>query len=242
MKTLSSFVLTLVVAAPVFAQGAATAPQAEETRAYLTATGGLAIFSNVSGFSTAGNQATPDVAIDLGVRFRTHLLVFGEGGWLRNLQRGIQPLLVDTTTTVYANHLIGLTGTGSLAAWYGLGGAGVAGPTWGRWTPYLMGGIGMASLDPSLHFTYNSGTLPGQTTAPSAGTEVTDTLTSAGYLTPPPSSTARMVMVSGGVQLALSPRWIADGQYRYSQIAADSVLASKTIGINAITVGLGVRF
>jgi opacity protein-like surface antigen len=151
-------------------------------------------------------------------------------------------MLVNTTTSVYANHAVSLTGGGSLAVWYGVGGLGVMGPTLGRWTPYASGAIGVARLNPSVQFTYNSGTIPGRTTAPSAGSDVTAALESAGYFKAPASSNARMVRVNGGIQLAIGSRMIADGQYRYSQLAADTVLASKAVSTNAIAFGLGVRF
>jgi opacity protein-like surface antigen len=234
------FLVTLLIVTPALAQQ--DQPEIQETHGYFTAVAGLAWFSNVAGFSTAGNQATSDVGVDIGVRVHRHLLIFGDGGWLRNLQQGIQPMLVGTTTSLYNTHAISLTGGGSLGVWYGLGGLGAVGPTLGRWTPYARGGIGIARLEPALHFTYHSGTIPGRTTAPATGADVTNALTSAGYFKAPSSSTERMVMVSGGVQLVLSPRVVADGQYRYWQIAADSVLTSKAINTSAITFGLGVRF
>ncbi|PYR70047.1 MAG: hypothetical protein DMF88_04045 [Acidobacteria bacterium] len=242
MKIFSSvIVLALASVSPALAQQTPSAPQEVHTRGYFTGTAGLAFFSNIDGFSTAGTQASADVEIDFGLRIRGHLLVFGEGGWLRNLQNGVQPILLNTVTTVNTNHGVNLTGGGSLAVWSGVGGVGVTGPTLGLWTPYALGGVGVARLDPSLKFTYNSGTIPGQAT-PTVGSDVTAALTKAGYFTPPSSGMARIITVGGGLQLALGPRWIADGQYRYSQIAAADFLTSKALGSNAITLGLGVRF
>jgi opacity protein-like surface antigen len=241
MKMLSSvIVLAFIAVSPAWAQQQ-NVTEAVSTQGYVVAIGGLASFSNIAGFSTPGRQGTSDVAIDLGIRLRGHLFLFGEGAWLRNLQNGVQPILLNTTTTVNTNHNINLTGGGQLAVWYGLGGVAVAGPTLGLWTPYALGGVGVARLNPSVKFTYNSGTIPGQT-SPAVGSDVTTALTAAGYFNPPSSGTARIVTVGGGVQLALGPRWIADGQYRYSQIAAADFLASKAFGSNAITLGLGVRF
>jgi opacity protein-like surface antigen len=240
--SLSVVILILMTAGPVLAQQDQQVPQDQTTRGYITGVAGFSFFSNISGFGTAGDQSTSHLGVDLGFHLKRHLLVFGEGAWLRNLQKGIQPMLFNTTTSIYANHTIGLTGTGTLPVWYGLGGLGIAGPTWGQWTPYALGGVGVARLDPTLHFTYNSGTIPGQTTAPAAGSDVTAALTSAGYFKAPLSSTARTFTAGGGIQLAFARHWIADGAYRYLQIGADSALASKAFSTNTLAVGLGARF
>jgi opacity protein-like surface antigen len=241
--TIGVFIFSIIIAAPVFAQqNPPVQQQVQETRGYVTAVAGLSVFSNISGFSTAGKQATSDIGANLGVRVRPHILVVGEGGWLRNLQKGVQPMLVNTTTSLYDSHAISLTGGGSLGVWYGLGGVGVTGPTVSAWTPYIVGAIGVARLIPSLQFTYNSGTIPGKTTAPATGSDVTAALGTAGFFKAPPSSNSRMATLSAGVQRAFSSHLVADGQYRYSQIAANTDLASKAVSTNAIAVGLGVRF
>ncbi len=89
MRTsLSVVILTLVTATPLFAQN----PQ---TRGYITGVGGFLLFKNISGFSTSGNQGTSDLCVGLGARIKGHVMVIGNGGWVRNVQRGVQPLLVS---------------------------------------------------------------------------------------------------------------------------------------------------
>src|SRR2546430_31904 len=108
-------VLTLVSAAPLFAQNPVT-------RGYFTGGGRVVLFKNVSGFSTAGNQGTSDLAAAFGVRIKSHVMLIGNGGWMRNVQKGIQPLPVATTNTIYNVHAISTTGTGKMPVCYGEGG------------------------------------------------------------------------------------------------------------------------
>jgi opacity protein-like surface antigen len=243
MRTsLAALLLTVVTAAPLFAQDApSSVPPDAPSRGYIIAKGGLAWFSNMSGFSTSGKQATTDVGADLGIRLGRHFLVFGDGGWIRNLQRGVQPILVNTTNTIYADHLVSLTGGGSLRTLYGLGGAGIMGPALGQFIPYVIGGIGIARFNPTTHFTYNSGTIPGLA-SPAAGTDVTAALTAARFYNAPGTSTASVLMGAGGLQLALKTHLVLDGRYSYMRVGSDSALSATSYATNMLTFGVGARF
>jgi len=237
MRTsLSVIILTLVTAAPLFAQN----PVA---RGYLTGVGGLVFFKNVSGFSTSGNQGTSDLGVGLGARIKGHVMLVGNGGWMRNVQRGVQPLLVSTTNTIYNVHAISTTGTGKLPVWFGEGGLSLNGPTWGLWTPYVMGEYGIAHLSPTVKLTYNSGTIPGQTTAPpSAGSDQTSLFEKLGYLRAPGTSVTQMFSAAGGLRLAIAKRAIATGEWRYSRFNAVSSLETGAFSSNELAFGLGLRF
>jgi hypothetical protein len=241
MRTsVNAVILTLLMATPLFAQQATTSTPT--TNGYITAVGGLSYFSNISGFSTAGKQGTGTLGADVGLRIAPHLMVFGDGGWLPNFQKGLQPLLLSTTNSLYDSHAISTTGTGTLRALYGLGGLNLAGPALGQFTPYVLGGVGVARLTPTTHFTYHSGTIPGQTTAPAANADVTASLISAKLYTAPGTSSPLMFMAGGGLRLALAQHALIDAEYRYSRIAADSALSAPAESINAITFGAGYRF
>ena len=241
MKTpVTAVILTVLSAALLFAQQKNNS--GPTTNGYITTGGGLAYFSNIANFSTAGDQGTGIVAVDLGVRIAPHLIAFGDGGWLPNFQKGLQPLLLNMTTSLYADHAISTTGTGTLRALYGLGGLSIAGPTLGQFTPYVLGGVGVARLSPTVHFTYHSGTIPGQAAAPAADADVTATLTSANLFTAPPTSSPLMFMAGGGLRLALALHSLLDAEYRYSRIAADAALTAPAESTNAITFGFGYRF
>jgi opacity protein-like surface antigen len=236
-----------MTAAPLFAQQTAPALLApssnteQPSRGYFTGAAGFTFFKNIDNFSTPGEQGTPTVAIEAGVRIVPHLMVFGEGGWIDNLQSAVQPTLVNTTTSLFAGHNYVVTGTGSTRVWYGLGGLRIAGPAWGKVTLYALGGAGVARLNPVTHFTYTSGTLTGVTT-PAAGTDVTASLTSAGYFKAPLTSSALMLTAGGGLQLAVGSQGVLDARYRYQRIAADSTLSPGALGANTLSIGFGVRF
>jgi hypothetical protein len=237
MRTsLSVVILTFMTAAPLFAQN-------PETRGYLTGAGGLLFFKNISGFSTSGSQGTSDLGVGLGARLKGHVMIVGNGGWIRNLQKGVQPLLVSTTNTIFNVHAISTTGTGKMPVWYGEGGLSLNGPTWGLWTPYVMGEYGIARLNPSVTLTYKSGTIPGQSTAPpSAGSDQTSLFEKLGYLKAPGTSTTQMFSAAGGLRLAIAKRAIATGEWRYSRFAAVSSLDTGAFSTNEILFGLGLRF
>src|SRR5689334_11972002 len=112
MRTsLSVVILTLISASPLFAQNPVT-------RGYFTGGAGFVFFKNVSGFSTAGDQGTSDLNAGFGVSIKKHVMLIGNGGWMRNVQKGIQPLLVATTNTIYNVHAISTTGTGKMPILY----------------------------------------------------------------------------------------------------------------------------
>ena len=237
MRTsLSLVLLTLMSAAPVFAQN----PQ---TRGYLTGVGGFTFFKNVSGFSTAGSQGTSDLGIGLGVQIKKHVMLVGNGGWIRNLQKGLQPLLLSTTNTIYNVHAISTTGTGKLPVWHGEGGLSLNGPTWGLWTPYVIGEYGIARMNPTVTLTYNSGTIPGQTTAPPAAkSDQTALFEKLGYLAAPKASVSQMYAVAGGLRLAIAKRAIATGEWRYSRFGKNTSLSTGAFSTNELAFGLGLRF
>jgi opacity protein-like surface antigen len=237
MRTsLSVVVLTLLSAAPLFAQN-------PDTRGYLTGAGGLVFYKNISGFSSSGSQGTSDLGIALGARIKKHVMVVGNGGWMRNMQKGLQPLLVNVTNSIYNTHTIGTTGTGKLPVWHGEGGLSINGPTWGLWTPYVLGEYGIARMSPTVKITYNSGIVPGQTTAPPAtGSDQTSLFEKLGYLRVPGASVTQMFAAAGGVRLAIAKRGIATGEWRYSRFAADSTLSTGAFSTNELAFGLGLRF
>ena len=114
-------------------------------------------------------------------------------------------------------------------------------PTNSRFMPYVLGGVGVAHLNPTAQFTFSSGTLPDGST-PAVGTDVTSAVTAAGNFTPPSASTAFMFTLGGGVQVPVAPHWVVDAGYRYSRIAADSTLSAVPVTTNGMTFGFGYRF
>ena len=237
MRTsLSVVLLTLLSASPLFAQNPVT-------KGYFTGGAGFVFFKNVSGFSTAGSQGTSDLGASLGVRIKSHVMLIGNGGWVRNLQKGIQPLLVATTNTIYNVHAISTTGTGKMPVWYGEGGLSLNGPTLGLWTPYVMGEYGIARVNPTVVLKYNSGTIPGQTTAPpAAGSDQTSLFEKLGYFKAPGTSTTQMYSAGGGLRLAIAKKAIATGEYRYSRFNAPSALGTGAFSTNELLFTFGVRF
>lgn len=105
----------------------------------------------------------------------------------------------------------------------------------------LEGGIGVARLNPSAHLASSSGIMPDGST-PDVGTDITTQIVTTGAFTNPPSSTARLTTLGGGVQVPLAQPWVVDAGYRYSRIAADTTLSAAPLNTNGMTFGFGDRF
>ena len=231
MRTLMiAATVTLLAAAPLFAQEKGVG--GEDASGYITGLGG---------FATSIGNTTGDVRFEGGVRIAPHVMVFGNIGRFGNLQGDLQPTLDATTAALAANEGLTVIGGGSLPATYFSGGLRVEVPTNSRVMPYVLGGLGVARLNPTAQFTFSSGIMPDGST-PAVGTDVTTALTSAGGFTAPPASSAFMFTLGGGVQVPVAPHWVVDAGYRYSRIAADTTLSASPLNANGMTFGFGYRF
>jgi opacity protein-like surface antigen len=230
MKTLMlvGTMATILTAAPLFAQESG----AQNARGYVTGLGG---------FARSLGGTTSDFLVDGGIRIAPHAMVFGNIGRFSNLQSDLQPTLDTTTAALAANQGLYVTGAGTLPAWYSVGGLRIEVPTRSRVVPYVLGGAGMARLNPAPQFLFASGTMSDGST-PAAGTDVTSAIIASGGLTAPSSSSAFMFTLGGGVQVPLARHWVADATYRYSRIAADSALSASPLTANGMTFGFGYRF
>ena len=229
MRTLMiAATVTLLTAATTFAQERG-GPNAS---GYLT---------GVGGFATSVGNTTGDIAAEGGVRIAPHVMAFGSIGRFTNLQADLQPTLDSATAALSANQGLSVIAGGKLPASYGLGGLRVEVPTRSRVTPYVLGGIGLARLNPAPQFVFSSGIMPDGTT-PDVGVDVTSAIVSAGVFTAPPASNAFMFTAGGGVQVPVARQWVVDAGYRYCRIAADTTLSALPLATNGMTFGVGYRF
>lgn len=227
MKLLGIAALVMAMAAPAWAQEAG----GDSARGYVSGFGGAA---------WGGGNSTGSVLFEGGVRVAPHLMAFTNVGRFANLQGDLQPVLAADTTAL-SNQGVGVTATGTLPAWYGVGGLRAEFAANNHAVPYVLGAIGAARLHPTPQFTFTSGMLP-DGTVPDVGTDITSTLASSGTLAAPASSTAFMTMLGGGVQISMMTHWAADIGYRYSRIAADTTLNATPLNTNVATFGVGYRF
>ena len=211
--------ITLLTAAPLLAQN---------ERVYVTGVGGFTATSD----TTSGN-----VMGEAGVRIAPHVLAFGSLGEFHNLQPSeLQPTVDSTMAVLAAGQGLNVLGTARVPAWYSVGGLRYEAPTKGRVSPYLLGGIGAARLNPTAQFTFSSGKLPDGST-PTVGDDVTSQLVAAGDFTAPPPATAFMFTLGGGVEIPVARHWAIDAGYRFSRVDADTPLNAQ-----GATFGFGCRF
>ncbi|HKF67070.1 MAG TPA: hypothetical protein VKB36_11085 [Vicinamibacterales bacterium] len=156
---------------------------AQTDRVYIT---------GVGGFARSTDTTSGDAMAEVGVRIAPHLLAFGDVGRFGNLQPSdVQPSIAATTSQLSSSQGLAVIGTGSVPAWYSVGGLRFEVPLQGRVQPYVFGGAGFARLMPTAQFTLSSGTLP-DGTSPAAGSNVTDQLETAGDFATPVAQTAFM--------------------------------------------------
>src|SRR5262249_48925686 len=158
-------------------------------RAYVNVSGGVAISSDDA---TSGN-----VVGEVGVRVARNLFVFGDIGQFHNLQPSLAQPTIDATDLALSTSGVTVTGTARVPALELLGGVRYLVPTHAGPTPYVLGGAGLAHLSPTGDFVYSSGTLPGATTPPTVGDDVTSQLMTLGDFTAPAATNAFMFTVGG---------------------------------------------
>jgi opacity protein-like surface antigen len=218
--------MCVIVATCVVLLPSASFAQTTE-RGYLT---------GIGGFAVTPETTSRDVVVEGGVRIAPHLLVFGDVGRFHDLQPSDVQDNIDLTTQASADQGLAVVGTGRVPAVYSVGGLRFQPTSFGRVSPYIMGGVGVAHLKPTARFTYSSGTLPDGST-PAVGDDVTTQLESAFDFSLPLPSTSLMTMLGGGVEVPLSRHWAVDADYRYSRIAADT-----PFNVQGAAFGFGYRF
>ena len=201
----------------LLAAGSSFAQTSQTSHIYANFAGGVA----VSPDGTSG-----DALGEVGVRIAPNLYVFGDIGQFHNLQPSQLQPAVTSTDSALSGDGVTITGTARVPAWYGMGGVRWVVPVQTpRLSPYVFGGAGFARLTPTAQFIYNGGgTLPGSTTVPVMGDDVTSQLVSLGDFSQPAASTAFMFAVGGGVEAPIAPHLVADVGYRVSRVAADTRL------------------
>jgi len=93
------------------------------------------------------------------VRIAPHLLVFGELGQFHNLQPSdVVPAVDSTTSLLSASQGLNVVGVARVPAWFSVGGLRYEVPIQSHLSPYVLGGVGVARLDPTAQFTYTLAT------------------------------------------------------------------------------------
>ena len=226
-RIFSGLIVTVLTAAPLAAQDAKNPNDWQNSAGYITGLGG---------FQAATGSTTGDALIEGGVRVAPHVMVFGDLGWFRNLQSDLAPTLNTTVTSLQTNQGLSVTGGGTLPAVYSIGGVKLEMPVSNMFLPYVLGGAGIARLNPSPTFSFVGGVMP-DGSSPTAGQDVTSALTTSGVFTVPTASTAFMYTLGGGVQVPIAPRVSVDLGYRLSRINSDT-----PVNAQSLMAGVGFRF
>lgn len=229
MKIVGFVVVGVMMAAPAFAQ---------VERGYVEGIGGFDVSSVPAASSslTSGNGGA-----QVSLRIVKRVMAFGELGRFQDLQPQSEQTTVDSTVAALSTTAgLNVIGTTKMPATYGLGGIRFEGPTRGRVTPYVLGGIGVARLSPTVQFAYSDGVLPNAdptASAPPVGQDVTTQIVSAGDFALPSPTSAFMFSAGAGASFNVAKRWALDAGYRFSRISSDAPIHAQ-----GLTFGMGYRF
>lgn len=169
-------------------------------------------------------------------------LIFGSVGTFGDLHTDLQPQVDATTASLSTDQGLDVSGTATVPAWYGSTGLRARIPLRGPVSPYVLGGIGFARLNPTAQFTFSGGVMPDGST-PALGADVTSAVVETGIFAQPPASTQLLWTTGGGADIAMGAHLALDAGYRYTRINADtSISSASALNANGLTFGVGYRF
>jgi opacity protein-like surface antigen len=220
MRTFISTVAMTLLSAAAFAQTATP-------RAYVAGTAGVAVGADGSSGNLLG---------EVGVRVAPHVAVFGNLGQFHNLEPSDTPPSVDSLqTSGLSSDGLDVKASARVPATYSVGGVRISGTERHRIVPYLLGGAGVAHIEPQATFTVIDGGLDGESLSP--GSDVTSKLITLGLFQRPAASNEWLYSAGAGANVLLDRHLVVDGGYRYDHVSGDTPLHSQSV-----TFGLGYRF
>ena len=178
--------------------------------------------ADVFAAATFGHTSASAFGGEIGYRFTDALEVFVEGGHMGNVTTADAEARASVIATA-------LNGTANVVQKANFGDVGVKYRVMrsGMWRPYVVVGVGVASVKTSTSLTSNRADV---TFALGADLD--------SHVTKP------LIVVGGGVQVPFMQRFFGDVSYRYGQILAKTgtIEDDKSIPTQRIQVGVGVRF
>jgi opacity protein-like surface antigen len=178
-------------------------------------------YAELTGAATFGHTSSGSVGFEGGYRLKDQWQLFVEVGRMSNV----------ATADLDQRALIIAGGTGSSsvstkqrAVYFDIGGR-YEPPPYGMWHPYVLLGLGAASVKTSTTFGASLLTF-------NLGNDLSSTLTKF------------FVTAGAGVTVPLGGRYLADISYRYGHISPKSSAILDDVGINTqrIQAGIGVKF
>ncbi|HMC78230.1 MAG TPA: outer membrane beta-barrel protein [Vicinamibacterales bacterium] len=180
----------------------------------------------------AHTEETDSAYAGLGAwRVSGRLHIFGEVGRMRNvIGPELSRELAEVEAQIIASNMTQFNTTfpvvfdARVPTWYGLGGVRADGPSRGKLTTYVEGGVGTARLDPQVHLTINGENLDNEAAA----------------LTGLDDDPQKLEFIAGGgagVAFQVWKRIRVEGGYRYMRL-----FGSDKTNINRVHVGAGWTF
>jgi len=170
----------------------------------------------------------PTAGVEVGVRIRRNLDLIGEGVWVKDTSTQAE----ETSLKPLVEYLEVTQRTSASAKMEAPTFMGAAGLRWvfernGAWRPYILGTVGMASIDR-------------QTTFALSGTDITSAIATYGITLGRDLSGRESVLTFGGGVgvLRVSTKWYLDAGVRYSNLQPEA----GSVNLFRARLGVGIRF
>lgn len=185
-------------------------------------------YGGVFGGAGVVHRWGPTAGVEVGIRIRRNLDLIGEGVWMKDAstmaeETSVKPLveyleITQSTTASAKMEAPTLMGSGGLRWVFEREGA---------WRPYVLGTVGVASIDRKTTFALS-------------GADITDNIESYGITLGRDLSGRETVLTFGGGAgvLRVANKWYLDAGVRYTNLQAENGSAN----LWRATLGFGVRY
>jgi hypothetical protein len=185
-------------------------------------------YGGVFGGAGVVHKWGPSAGVEVGVRIRRNLDLIGEGAWVKDAstqaeEASLKPLveyleITQSTTASAKMEAPTFMGSGGLRWVFERNGA---------WRPYVLGTVGVASIDR-------------QTTFALSGTDITGAIDTYGITLGRDLSGRESVLTFGGGAglLRVATKWYLDAGVRYTNLQAET----GSVNLWRANLGVGIRF
>jgi opacity protein-like surface antigen len=178
--------------------------------------------------SAFGNVTSQSYGVEGGVSITTSIQVFGEVGFTMDTAPASLGADAQSIASYLSRTQSNVGYTAKQPVTFGVGGLRFPFATTTKLEPYILAGVGVATVKKDVTFTIG-------------GTDVTNNLAQYGVVLGNDlsgSETKAMLTLGGGVTWPAWQKLVIDFQYRYGRVAT----SGEGLNINRAGVGIGVRF
>jgi opacity protein-like surface antigen len=179
--------------------------------------------------SAFGNVTSQSYGAELGVTIRPNLQVFVEAGMVRDVATPEISVAAQTIAGFLSQTQANVTFRVKEPVTFGVAGLKVIVPTAGKLRPYVLGGVGLASVKQDVSFTVGGSDVTSNL-ATQYGVQLGTDLSG--------SFSKPIIVVGAGAMWPAWQRLVVDVQFRFGRILAED----GGINVSRAGIGVGIRF